>query len=213
MKIGIAVDGQAECIAWRVFINKLRQCGHAILDPVYADVQPKATAATIARAAIPKLSLLRQQEACRFILLIDFEDKNGCPSKHSKDIEAAFKSLSWNVSVVTKVKCFENWLIADIEAIKKLPKRFKVTTSVERTVTPNKADNIANAQEMLSQLSLGEYHKRKDPVQLAKHLDPLRMAANSRSFRRLLRLIGHSAYSSQSRLPAIEQVRRKESTR
>jgi hypothetical protein len=47
-----------------------------------------------------------------------------------------------------------------------------------------------------------DYNKTKDAPGITAKLDPLAMALNSRSFRRLLRCLGHPDYASQSARPA-----------
>jgi hypothetical protein len=97
---------------------------------------------------------------------------------------------------------FENWLIAGLAALKAMPARFQVTRQFERKVSPNKADNIKNAESALKRICKGaSYHKGKDAREIARHQEPRRIAENSRSFRRFLRVVGCKKYTSQSREP------------
>jgi len=105
--------------------------------------------------------------------------------------------------VVVKRRKLENWLAADPHALKKMPKRFKVTRSFEKAVSPNKADSVRDAEALLDRIAIGQsFHKRTDARKIAARQNPLRVAANSRSFRRFLRLAEHPTYAKQSARPA-----------
>lgn len=203
MNVGIVVDGQAESQALRRLLPKIQAPGARLAAPVYADIQPKASAQQIARAVIGKLKILKSQGTQKFVVLLDCEDAQLCAPEFAGEIEEAFARLDWpGVVVVVKRYKFENWLIADVDALKRMPGRFRVTKRFERRVAPNKADNVVDAAAELGRLSKGDaYHKRNDPLEIAKHQEPRRIAANSRSFRRFLRVVGCRKYAKQSRSP------------
>jgi hypothetical protein len=50
--------------------------------------------------------------------------------------------------------------------------------------------------------NLKRLKKSRPNQQIAAQCDPLRVAQNSRSFRRFLRVAGHADYLQQSKLPA-----------
>ncbi|MCH8961998.1 MAG: DUF4276 family protein, partial [Bacteroidetes bacterium] len=107
-----------------------------------------------------------------------------------------------DVTVVVKNHSFENWLIADVKALRSLRGRFKVTRSFEKKVIPNKADHVADAEGLLNTIAVKRpYHKRRDAVHVTAVQEALEMARNSRSFRRFLRDVGHPQYLSQSKRP------------
>ena len=168
-----------------------------------APMQPHATPGQIALAAIKKLAALRADGAQTFVVLIDCEDPGRCACEFAKSIQRALATLEWpGVHVVVKTLKFENWLIADVDALKRMPARFRVTRRFENRVSPNKADNVVDAATELGRLCQGDaYHKRNDPLEIAKHQEPRRIAANSRSFRRFLRVVGCRKYAKQSGSP------------
>jgi hypothetical protein len=47
-----------------------------------------------------------------------------------------------------------------------------------------------------------DYDKAEDALRILTDAQPLRMAANSRSFRKFLRSVGHASYRTQSKRPA-----------
>ena len=85
---------------------------------------------------------------------------------------------------------FENWLVADPQALRELPGLFEQVERIERQVAPNRADSV-NALELLKGCSKQKgYAKVAGAVAICKKLDPMRAAINSRSFRKLLKTLG-----------------------
>lgn len=204
MKIGIVVDGQAEVFAIRELLNQLTIPEVQFLNPVYADMQPKATALQIARSALNKCQIHLARNVGLIVVLIDLEDRGDCPPLFAVNIRAAFVRLGLtSIEVVVKKRQFENWLIADPESLqRKLPARLNVTPAFVNAVSPNKADSIERPQELLNRICIkSEYHKRQDATNFAKAVEPSRAATNSRSFRRFLRVVGFPGYLTQSRSP------------
>lgn len=203
MKIGVVVDGQAESQSLRRILPKIKAPGRQLTDVAYAAMQPFAPPAQIARKAVAGLRILKAKGVKSFVVLLDCEDASRCPVELARQIEQALAKLEWpGVDVVVKTLKFENWLIADVDALRRMPARFRVTKRFERRVAPNKADNVVDAAAELGRLCQGAaYHKRNDPLEIAKHQEPRRIAANSRSFRRFLRVVGCRKYSKQSRSP------------
>jgi hypothetical protein len=86
-------------------------------------------------------------------------------------------------------------------AFRTLPRRFRISKSFESQVAPDRADR-ADAVRLLKTAAIGKpYHKVEDAKRILKAAEPLRIGANSRSFRRFLRLSGSRTYASQSRIP------------
>jgi hypothetical protein len=199
----VVVDGRAESQALRTLFQKIVVANRRLSVPLYADMQPKASPAQIVRAAQHRLSVLKARGAREFIVLIDLEDRRDCPAELARRIRERFVSEGWpDVAVVIKHRRFENWLIADIPALRKMPGRFNLTKRFQRCVSPDKADGVADAANELSRIAVGgPYHKRSDAIRICANQDPLRIAANSRSFRRFLRVAGHPKYAQQSRRP------------
>ena len=65
-------------------------------------------------------------------------------------------------------------------------------------VDNGKADSV-DALALLKQATRGDaYDKVQDAKRILEEVDVAQLAANSRSFRRFLRVIGHPEYRSQS---------------
>ncbi len=166
-------------------------------------MQPKSEPGQIAGKAIKKVKIQRDRGADLIVVLIDREDRKECPTEFADQLKRAFAKRGYDaVNVVVKNRTFENWLIADVEALKQLPGRFKVTKTFERTVSPNKADNVGDAEALLNKIGVKQrYHKRRDAVRITAVQETLNIAKNSRSFRRFLHVVGHPQYLSQSKRP------------
>ncbi len=202
MTIGIIVDGQAEPEALRKLFPKLRGVG-TILQPLYADLQPKAAPGQIARKALSRVRMLRQRSAERVILLLDREDRSECPPRLAGQIAKALDRLGEpGINVVVKNRAIENWLIADPGCPGKLEGRFRSATALTKRVSPNKADNVRKAASLLDRIAVRRpHHKRRDPPRIVQAMDVASAAGNSRSLRRFLRVLGDERYRDQSRLP------------
>jgi len=208
----LVVDGNAEAGALRKITEKIKVPDVQLLTPIYADMQPKASPGQIAGKAQPRLSLLNGQGADLIVVLIDLEDRRDCQGVFAKDLERAFRKRGHDdVFVVVKKVMFENWLIADVDALKAVPGRFKPTKGFERAVAPNKADSVSDPCRLLNSIALGSkrYHKRTDATAVAAHCRPKEMARNSRSFRRFLRVLGHPLYQDQSLSPPTRAPRKR----
>ncbi|MCR9141155.1 MAG: DUF4276 family protein [bacterium] len=208
MKISLIVDGQAESQALPGLLRRIQlPQGVRLLNPIYADMQPKASPDQIARAAIDRMKLVRNQKADRTIVLIDLEnqeERGMCAPSFAESVQQAFtKKKVGNVQVIIKNRKFENWLIADPDALLNMRARFSISKKQRSQIEPNLADSISDATELLNRMvKQAAYHKRKDPVIICQKVDPLKVAANSRSFRKFLRAVGHATYKNQSHKPA-----------
>jgi len=118
-------------------------------------------------------------------VLIDSEGKD-CPGNVALSISQAYSTIYGKCAqfdVVVKHRAIENWLIADPQAISLQKGRFKIAASFVKKVSPNKADAVNAAADLLSSIAIGrEYHKRQDPKKITERQDPVRVAKNSRSF-------------------------------
>lgn len=203
MKIGIVDDGQASSQALYEMLRRSIASG-SLLRPLYADMQPRAKPGQIVRAASPKIKILQQRGATKILLTIDLEDDSQCPTAFSKAIKDALKAQNMpDVEVVIKKYCFENWLIADLDALESLPGTFRLTDRIKGRIKASGADAERKPLDLLNAVRLGDrrYHKATDGMSIAKNFDALRAATNSRSFRRFLRVLGHPHYATQSREP------------
>jgi hypothetical protein len=201
MRTGIIVDGQAEPEALSLALRRLRDIGPFHI--VYARIQPTAAPARIAEMARDQVEKLLARGAQRIVLLIDREDRDDCAPGFAAAIESAMLGLgTGQVRVVVKNRKFENWLIADPDALARLRKRFEITEAFRRHVGPDKADNVPDAEAWLARATRGDsYHKRGDPLRIMRVLDVRAAAKNSRSLRRFLRVLGWPGYRDQSKRP------------
>jgi hypothetical protein len=169
---------------------------------LFAPMQPKAAAGQIARSALDRVRIAKSEGCDPIIVIIDREELLDCPPILKRNIEVAFQKFEYSVNVVIKNRKFENWLIADIHAISAC-KEFSVSKSFRRKVEPDKADHVDNASDWLKMANcLRQYEKNKHPRAILEKADCKRIAGNSRSFRRFLRLLEHPDYLDQSRRPA-----------
>jgi hypothetical protein len=196
------VEGTGEVPTLSKIIQKL-QTKNAILGrPLRADLQPKATPAQVAASAKNAIAYFCRRNVDLVVVLIDREDNANAPT-FSAALRQAFQSLypRITIEVVVKDSCVENWLIADPDALKLQKKRFNITPAFVNRVIPNKAD-LQNAHAMLNDAAIKfNYDKGSDPQKITQLQDPHRVASNSRSFRRFLRVIGDPKYATQSKLP------------
>lgn len=204
MKVGVIVDGDTEFHVIPILLTSTNEAPRVKV--LYADIQPHATPARIARAAKTALDYFLRNGYQSVILTIDLEDLDVHPGDRAKQIEQALiAQYGTVVSVAVKVRCIENWLVADPHSINTfLRNTYTVSEANIRKVIPNKADNLKDALRVLKASKLGNkdsYDKVSDGVRIAKVLDPWVVAENSRSFRRFLRLVGCTTYAAQSQRP------------
>lgn len=205
MRIGLIVDGFAEREALPHAIRRLT-LDHEIVTPVlYADMQPSAPTGRIAREIVSRLKQLGAQGVQRAVALIDAEGYQRCPGSWATEIREDALRIGRGCNgvelfVVAKQKTFENWLVSDPDALRAMPGRFALSGADLASISPDKADR-ADAVRIMTRCVRGTYRKREDAVRIMRQIDLLRGARNSRSLRRLLRVIGHGMYQEQSRFP------------
>lgn len=206
MKIGLIVDGQSEVRSLDLVLKRI-DIPNEVVDVLYSPIHPYAPTPQIVRAMDGNIRILADKQANMVIALIDREDQPICPGQWASEIAQALsrKCASYGVQrsrVVIKDSCYENWLISDTAVFRGMPRRFKMSEADIRKITPNKADRV-DAQAILKRAAINhDYSKVGDAVRIMASADPLRMAANSRSFRKLLRELEHPNYKDQSLLPA-----------
>lgn len=202
-RVGVIVEGSGEVSAFKCLLPKIQTPFQLLEQPLRADMQPKATPAQVAISAKAAVTYYIRRNVDIIIVLIDNEDHPN-PPYFAKQLKAAFSARYENIvfEVVVKNSCIENWLIADLEAIKAQPKRFRLTDAIIKQISPNKSDSV-DAQSVLDKIAIKfDYDKGNDPTRIARMQDPIRIAGNSRSFRRFLRVLQVQEYANQSKLPA-----------
>lgn len=205
MRIGIIVDGQAEYRSIPKLFPKLAS-RHTLLNPLYADMQPFAPLSQIVGAIKSKLPILRNKRVQKVLILIDRETRSACPGAWAQQITAGVSAECARLNiqshaVVVKNRRYENWLVSDISVFPRLRQRFRISAKQLRSIAPNNADGV-DALQILKVAAIGfSYDKVSDAIRILSMADPLRMASNSRSFRRLLREIDDPKYLKQSLKP------------
>jgi hypothetical protein len=208
MKVGFIVDGDAEFASLPHVLRRI-DSKHEVLPRVLkAPVHPLGGPGKIARAVMPAVHLFVTKGVRHVVIILDREHQTECCGAIAAEITQAVSTrcknegLGVEVSVVLKDRAYENWLVSDPEALRASAARFRVTAALTKKVQPNKADTVEAGKLIKTAVVKGSYDKVEDGVRIMKAADPSRMGANSRSFRRLLRVAGDPTYSKQSKHPA-----------
>lgn len=188
MKIGIVADGQAEAQALEHLVARVRCEGVSLLKPLYADMQPYAPPPQIVRASEARLQLLSQRGAVRHLILLDRESNEECPGDFALRLEREFHRRGYlEARVVLKNRAFENWLIGDPRSLDRgASRRIQIKERMIERIEKSGADNV-NALAILNGCIADGYNKRADAIEICKTIDPVRVAENSRSFRKLIK--------------------------
>lgn len=204
MRIGLIVDGQSEVEAFPLLHAQLREStGHTFVGPVRANIHPNARDTAISSGVAGRIEYLLVREVDEVVFLIDREDRSECPGQIADQLREQIQPrIPIPIRVVVKDHMFEDWLVADIDALRAMRARFTVADAIARSISPNRADSVNAYEALKSCAQRRSYHKVRDAQLILKHAEVLRMAANSRSFRRFLRCVGHPTYTTQSRDPA-----------
>lgn len=203
MRIGLIVDGEAEFKSLPHVIAALGHAsGNTILRPVLAKLTPTAPLPVIARSCTSALQQLEGRRAERVVVLMDREDRSECIPHLASNLKRELCQVTRvAIDVVVKNRMYENWLVADSQALACQPGRFQVSAADRGRVAPSKADHV-DALAMIKRSCLGTaYHKVLDSERVLARADTLTIASNSRSFRRFLRCVGHPGYLQQSKRP------------
>lgn len=206
MRIATISEGQTEFACLPLLFPQVKNAtGDILLNPLYAQIPPKEPVHRIVRECVKALRVASVSKPDLVLILIDREDANSSAGSIGAEIERGIKaehSYAFAVRVVVKDRMFENWLIADVDALAAQPKRFEVTEALRRRVQPNKADRVAALELMKKAARNGQYDKVADGKRTAAHLDLLRAGQHSRSLRHFLHVLGHPAYQEQCARPS-----------
>ena len=168
-------------------------------------MQPMAAVQQIGHRVIKKMPIVMAKNPDLVVVIIDLEHREDCPPHFASAIEEEIVSRLHHpvvkISVVVKVRCFENWLLAGVQSMNSL-KGFKVSNKLMNRIIPDKADNV-DAIRLLKAVSAGGYDKISDGKRITTCVRCQEIATNSRSFRRCLRVVGAPKYQSQSKTPVI----------
>ena len=203
MRIGVIVDGRAEYGSLdRIYPQLQARSGNVFLSPVQADIQPFAPTPVIAKACKAAIALLQAKGSDRIIVLVDRESRQECGSEIASSIAGEItRQFQAPVEVVVKNRRFENWLLADPDALAAQRRRYRVSNAVRRRIEPNRVDQVNDGIPVMKLCCRGDYEKVSDSRYILEQADADSMGGNSRSFRRFLRVAGHQRYRRQSRRP------------
>lgn len=195
MKIGLLVDGWAEYSGLPYLLERIVSPHTILRNPLRCDIQPFASPAQIAHVASKSFPILLDRGADRILILMDKETRQDCTAELAAAVEKEAqvrldRSSGAEVRVILKVKMFENWFVADPEALRGIAGRFEKVERIAKQVTPGRADAV-DALGLLKACSKDRtFDKPRDAAAICKVLDPERAAANSRSFRKMLKELG-----------------------
>jgi hypothetical protein len=207
LRVGIIVEGDGEFGGLPKLWPRV-QGSHRIVRTLKSNFAPDGPTGHIAMEAAKTARILVTERVDRIVLLLDMEARAGCPGLLAEELAAEVQKRLGDscpiagVGVVVKMRAFENWLVADPQAIRALPGLFDKASAATGRVSPDKADRVDAIKLLKNCMRAGRtYHKRRCAEEICSRLDPLRAASNSRSFRKLLRELGVPKYRNQSRTP------------
>lgn len=208
MRIGFVVDGFAEYESLADVLRKVDTPHVLVTQVLRADLQPSAPIGQIAREASKKVrDLVVRRGVHRVVVLIDREQNASCCGDYAQQLAAAIRthcvrtSTAVEIRVVVKDRMYENWLVADPEAFQQLSARFDPLI-LQRGARGDRADRVEALALLKRAVVKKQFDKVPDAARITPHLDPLRMGEHSRSFRKLLGVVGCSAYTAQTKRPA-----------
>ncbi|MEV8358496.1 DUF4276 family protein [Microbacterium sp. NPDC076895] len=203
MKTMIVTEGMGEFSAFKTLFTSLPTKNGALAPRIaHVTCQPDGAVKGIAKACEPLLRQAHARKVDLFVLVIDREQQARTPGELARALKSQLDSLSpglFRIEVVYKDRTFENWLIADLDALRKQRARYEVSDALVRQVEPDKADMV-KALDLLKKAARGkQYDKIDDGQKIANRLDLMAAARHSRSFRHLLHILGHVDYLHQCR--------------
>lgn len=208
-RIAVLVDGESEQALGYLNQALAKETGNTFIKPVVMGVNGMSRPERIAAACLNRVQIIESRvgNLDKILVLLDREANSMCPGLLHEIVENAINLKmerlgGRDVSVVIKNVKFENWLIADVRALRGLVGRFQLSKGQLQAIAPNRADTVADAEALLKAAAKRPgYHKTRDAAEIMKRADAMRIAANSRSFRRYLRCVSYPAYKDQSRDP------------
>ncbi|GBE29790.1 hypothetical protein BMS3Bbin04_00813 [bacterium BMS3Bbin04] len=204
MKIGLLVDGEAEFRALPKLIERII-IPNQVVKTLRADLQPLSPDVRIIKEVEKKIPIFTGKNVDIVIVLLDRENRTESPSKWVEEInKVAVKSRRCSgvqTVFVIKDRTFENWLLSDISTVASIKGRYTVSKALRSKIEPNKADGNLVIDLMKKAAKKEGYSKVRDAVFILSKANADKIAANSRSFRRFMRVLGYQPYANQSCLP------------
>jgi hypothetical protein len=203
MEVIIATEGLGEYAAFkRLFASLPTSQGSLSPRVLHVTCQPDGPTRGIAKKCEPLLRQARARNADLFVLVIDRERQDSRAGELAQRLQSEIDRLGpwpFRVEVVYKDRTFENWLVADLGALRRQPARYEVTSAMANQIEPDKADRV-NALALLKKAAKARhYEKIEDGKRIVEHMSVEAAARNSRSLRHLLHVLGHTSYQSQCR--------------
>lgn len=204
--IGFLSEGDSEEYLEPVIAQiKVADSVRLITKPRKVKVHPTSEPAQIVAGVRKMLPFLTAKGANEAILMLDRETAEACASEIASDITAAMLRGGLPEGITTfqtvlKDRALENWLISDHEAVCSMPKAFALAANVRKRLRTDDVDQL-DASAILQAATERQYENDKPSYakKILSKADPYRIAAGSRSFRRLLRVSGDTVYSEQSK--------------
>lgn len=207
MKVAIITEGEGEWAALPELLPQFRtRSSVEFIQIMRVRAQPDGPVEKLARACKPAFQICEAKGVDRVVIVLDREQQPEPPGDIALRIQTAIRTIfhaaPFEIRVVIKDRAFENWVIADLSALRAQRARYKVSTAMANAVAPNKADRT-DALALLKSAAVGQdYHKIQDSRKTLAKADVARLAANSRSFRHLLHVIEDPDYCTQCKVPA-----------
>jgi len=204
VNIAIITEGVSEYRSIPLLYPQLnRRSGNRIVATMRVNVSPLAPDKVIAHKCAPLLVAAKAKSAERVVVLLDREQRDECAGDIASSLEFAISARSPGpiICVVLKDRTYENWLLADVDALAAQPGRFRLTQGLVKAVQPDRADSCTGIQLLGKAAIKVPYSKVEDSVRICRKMDLGRASQHSRSLRRFLRIIDDAAYLEQSRLP------------
>jgi hypothetical protein len=204
MRVGVVVEGQSEFAALPQLREQLcLETNSSSIKVLRARYDPHARPERVVKACRSALKQLVGRGFDLAVVLIDRERQAKSSAEIARDLEEAFNAAEIGIPVAVVVKdcCFENWLVADLEALRRLTARFQVSTGMVSAIEPDKADH-ADAHRLLKGAAKGDaYGKVDDARRILERATIAHMGRHSRSFRCFLARLGHPALQDGSCKP------------
>lgn len=210
MRIGVIVDGESEYRSIGSVLNALQSESFQLVG--VARCLGMHHESSIEKQASDAVRTIKSSMATKnpekVVIVVDFETRAACPGVFALRLSEIVRNLAlredivYDIELVLKVRTYENWLVADVNNLRQHKAMFVVSNGTRKSIEPNKADQC-NGYVILSKCKKAckkgtSYDKKRDSQIIMKTANPLEIAKNSRSFRRLLRVLGVEPYTDQS---------------
>lgn len=205
MRVAVVTEGDSEYKALPNLFDQLKVSIGEIefIKITKLPIQPDGPPEKIKRECLKLAGLFQAKKVDVVVLLLDREQQPDAAGLVASRIQATVAAaFPVDLHVVLKDRDFENWVIADVDALAEMPGRFEITPGFRRAVSPNKADRVSAIAMLKKASNTGDYDKIKDADRVLSRAKVERIGANSRSFRHFLHVLGHPSYSEGCKVPA-----------